>query len=300
MKRKYIVTLLLIAAATTSFFGCKNGLTMFEQIEQETKLEDAVITGTVNSVVQCNNKLYASDGNIYTKDASAVRGWSKIGSPAGTIIKLAADTSGLYALNKDRELYFLGKDSGTWQLVPTSTVGTVETIFCDGLQTAYLKARDGKFYKISGVTSLQEDSITSAVMVKTKGGNDTYTASGGTITGTSSVSSPPPSLGSVSGLGTVYSLTYSEVDTALYAGTSKGLKKLPMNKDGKLTGEAKDPPGNWGATIKSYEAFAVLATGTSGTDAALYTSTISSGSDYSKVNGLWGYYYSRRDTWNRE
>ena len=295
------LVILLLVTSTMLCLGCKNGLTIFEQIEQETKLEDAVIIGSVNSIVKFNGKLYASDGNLYTKNENDVREWSKIGSPAGTIIKLAADNTSLYALNKDRELYFLGKDSGTWQLVPTSTVGTVETIFCDGLQTAYLKAGNGKFYQLSGATSpTQEGSITSAVMVKTKGGNDTYTASGGTVTGTSSVSSPPPSLGSVSGLGTVYSLTYSEVDTALYAGTSKGLKKLPMDKDGKLTGEAKDPPGNWGATIKSYEAFAVLATGTSGTDAALYTSTISSGSDYSKVNGLWGYYYSRRDTWNRE
>lgn len=300
MKRKYIVTLLLIAAATTSFFGCKNGLTMFEQIDQETKLEDAVITGVVNSLVECNNKLYASDGNLYTKNENDVREWSKIGSPAGTIIKLAADTSGLYALNKDRELYFLGKDSGTWQLVPTSTVGTVETIFCDGLKTAYLKARDGKFYTISGVTSLtQENSITSAVMVKTKGGTDTYTARGGTVTGTSSASNPS-SLGSVSGLGEVYSLTYSEVDNAIYAGTSKGLKKLPLDESGKLTGEVKDPPGNWGATIKEYEAFAVLATGTNSSDSALYSSTIATGSAGAKVNGLWGYYYSRRDNWNRE
>ena len=53
--------------ATTSFFGCKNGLTMFEQIDQETKLEDAVITGVVNSLVKFNSKLYASDGNLYIK-----------------------------------------------------------------------------------------------------------------------------------------------------------------------------------------------------------------------------------------
>lgn len=300
MKRKYIVTLLLIAAATTSFFGCKNGLTMFEQIDQETKLEDAVITGVVNSLVKLNSKskLYASDGNLYTKNENDVREWSKIGSPAGTIIKLAADKDGLYALNKDSELYFLEQDSSIWQLVPTSTVGTVETIFCDGWETAYLKAGDGQFYKLSAATEpTQGGSITSAVMVKTKGGNDTYTARGGTVTGTSSVQS---SLGSVSGLGEVYSLTHSQVDNAIYAGTSKGLKKLPMDKDGRLTGEVKDPPGNWGATIKEYEAFAVLATGTDSSNSALYSSTIATGSAGAKVNGLWGYYYSRRDNWNRE
>ena len=90
------------------------------------------------------------------------------------------------------------------------------------------------------------------------------------------------------------------MDNAIYAGTSKGLKKLPLDEAGKLTGEKFNPPGNWDATIKSYEAFAVLATGTDTSDAALYTSTISSGSDYSKINGLWGYYYTRRDNWNRE
>lgn len=299
MKRKYIVTLLLIAAATTSFFGCKNGLTMFEQIDQETKLEDAVITGVVNSVVKFNSKLYASDGNLYAKDETVRRDWSKIGSPAGTIIKLAADSTSLYALNKDKELYFLGQHSSAWQPVPTSTVGTVETIFCDGGETAYLKAGDGQFYKLSAATKPSpEGSITSAVMVKTKADN-TYTARGGTVTGTSSVPDSP-SLGSVSGLGEVYSLTHSQVDTALYAGTSKGLKKLPLDENGKLTGGVKDPPGNWGATIKEYEAFAVLATGTDSSNSALYSSTIATGSAGAKVNGLWGYYYSRRDNWNRE
>lgn len=90
------------------------------------------------------------------------------------------------------------------------------------------------------------------------------------------------------------------MDNAIYAGTSKGLKKLPLDEAGKLSGKSQDPPGNWAATIKAYKAFAVLATETNTSDAALYTSTIEEGSAYAKVNGLWGYYYSRRDTWNRE
>ena len=88
MKIKYIFPLLLVLFA----FACKNELTIFEQINEETKLEDAIITGVVNSVVKFNSKLYASDGNLYTKNENDVRGWSKIGSPSGTIIKLAADS----------------------------------------------------------------------------------------------------------------------------------------------------------------------------------------------------------------
>ena len=294
MKIKHSISILFMILLLAS---CENGLTIFEQIEQETRLEDAVIIGSVNSIVKFNGKLYASDGNIYTKDASAVRGWSKTTGPGGTIIKLAANLTNIYALNADRVLY-TSTNGSAWNTINTSSTGTIETIFWDGATSspqAYLKTTAGKFYKLqNGLSPSQEESsIKSTVIVKNN--SHTYSASGSTVSVNNGAD-----LGSVDVDATVYSLTYSKADSAIYAGTSKGLKKLPMDKDGKLTGAKLDPPGNWGATIKSYEAFAVLATGTSGTDAALYTSTISSGSDYSKVNGLWGYYYSRRDTWNRE
>ena len=292
------LVILLLVTSTMLCLGCKNGLTIFEQIEQETKLEDAVIIGSVNSIVKFNGKLYASDGNIYTKDASAVRGWSKTTGPGGTIIKLATNSTNIYALNADRVLY-TSTNGSAWNTINTSSTGTIETIFWDGdtnSPQAYLKTTAGKFYKLQNGSSpsQEESSIKSTVIVKNN--SYTYSASGSTVSVNNGTD-----LGSVDVDATVYSLTYSKADSAIYAGTSKGLKKLPVSKDdGKLTGAKLDPPGNWGATIKSYEAFAVLATVTSGTDAALYTSTISSGSDYSKVNGLWGYYYSRRDTWNRE
>lgn len=296
MKRKYIVTLLLIAAATASFFSCKNGLTMFEQIDQETKLEDALITGAVNSVVKFNGKLYACDGNIYSKNESAVRDWSKISSPGGTIIKLAADATNLYAQNSSDEISY-STDGANWTRIDlSSTLSSVETIFSNGLDTAYLhgtaKGASEKTYftlTASGATAASE--ITSTVLLKTDKG--TYTAKGGTVTGSTD-------LGSVPDLGTVYSLTYSATDKAIYAGTNKGLKKLPVDDSGKLTGKAENPPGNWGATIKDYQAFSVLATGSNSSDSALYTSTIATGSANVKVNGLWGYYYNRRDNWNRE
>ena len=292
------LVILLLVTSTMLCLGCKNGLTIFEQIEQETRLEDAVIIGSVNSIVKFNGKLYASDGNIYTKDESAVRGWSKTTGPGGTIIKLATNSTNIYALNADRVLY-TSTNGSAWNTINTSSTGTIETIFWDGDTSspqAYLKTTAGKFYKLQNGSSpsQEESSIKSTVIVKNN--SYTYSASGSTVSVNNGTD-----LGSVDVDATVYSLTYSKADSAIYAGTSKGLKKLPVSKDdGKLTGAKLDPPGNWGATIKSYEAFAVLATGTSGTDAALYTSTISSGSDYSKVNGLWGYYYSRRDTWNRE
>lgn len=297
MKRKYIATLLLIAAATASFFSCKNGLTMFEQIDQETKLEDAVITGAVNSVVKFNDKLYACDGNIYSKNESAVRDWSKISSPGGTIIKLAADATHLYALTQDRTLY-TSTDGSTWSTISTSSIGNIETIFWDGGSSpnAYLKAASGKFYKLQNGSSpsQEENSIKSIVILKNN--SHTYYADGETVKGHNGAD-----LGSVDVGAKIYSLTYSATDKAIYAGTDEGLKKLPINEgDGKLTGAVQSPPGNWGATIKDYQAFSVLATGSNSSDSALYTSTIATGSANVKVNGLWGYYYNRRDNWNRE
>jgi hypothetical protein len=293
MKIRYSISALLMILLLAA---CKNGLTIFDQIDQETKLEDAVITGSVNSIVKSGDTLYASDGYIYSKNEKDIRGWSKINGPEGTIIKLAADATNLYALNKNKDLYIYNETN--WKKVDVSeTLSAIATIFSNGLDTVYIHgtasgATEKSYFKLTGSTITQTTDVASDVIVKTDKG--TYTANSGTVTGANN-------LGSVSDLNTVYSLTYSAVDNAIYAGTSKGLKKLPLDESGKLTGESHNPPGNWNATINAYNAFAVLATGTTTTkNAALYTSTIQPNSTYAKINGLWGYYYSRRDNWNRE
>ena len=107
MNIKYCISILFMTLLLAS---CKDGLTIFDQIDQETELEEAVIAGSVNSIVRSGDTLYASDGNIYSKKVNDIRGWSKIAGPGGTIIKLAADSTGIYALNQSRELYFLSQD----------------------------------------------------------------------------------------------------------------------------------------------------------------------------------------------
>lgn len=292
MKIRYSISALLMILLLAA---CKNGLTIFDQIDQETKLEEAVITGSVNSIVKSGDTLYASDGNIYSKNIKDIRGWSKIAGPEGTIIKLAADENRVYALNKNKDLYIYNETN--WEKVDISeTLSTIATIFSNGLDTVYIHgtakgATENSYFKLTETTVTPTTDVASYVIVKTDKG--TYTANSGTVMGANN-------LGSVSDLNTVYSLTYSAVDNAIYAGTKEGLKKLPLDASGKLTGESHNPPGNWQATINAYEAFAVLATGTTAEDATLYTSTIQTSSTYAKINGLWGYYYSRRNNWNRE
>ena len=304
MKIKHSISILFMILLLAS---CKDGLTIFDQIDQETKLEDAVITGSVNSIVKSGNTLYASDGNIYAKSVNAVRDWSKIASPGGTIIKLAADSLGVYALSEDKKLYFRQNTSSGWNSVTLTDIPTITTIFVDGLEHAFIQAGTS-FFKLNGSNDPEKDWDNLSYTIFTSSGTMLYFSDGNTISMTpdTPLDAPPqdkptayPDSKTVSGLGTIYSLTYSEVETSLYAGTSNGLKKIILNGAGELTGIAT-PPGNWGATINNYEAYAVLATKTTDGNAALYTSTIKKGAAYAKINGLWGYYYNRRNNWNRE
>lgn len=303
MKIKHSISILFMILLLAS---CKDGLTIFDQIDQETKLEDAVITGSVNSIVKSGNTLYASDGNIYAKSVNAERGWSKIASPGGTIIKLAADANGVYALSKDNKLYFRQKDSSGWNSVTLTGIPDITTIFDDGLKYAFMKAGTS-FFKLSGSNPPEKDwnNLSYTIFTYHSSGALLYFSDGNTISMTSTKLGPQdkptaePNKKTVSGLGIIHSLTYSKAENALYAGTSSGLKKITLDEMGSLTGETADPPGNWGATIKNYQAFAVLATGTTSKDFALYSSTIKGGTTYAKVNGLWGYYNSRNN-WNRE
>lgn len=307
MKIKHSLSILFMILLLAS---CKNGLTIFDQIDQETKLEDAVITGSVNSIVKSGDKLYASDGNIYAKDVNAVRGWRKIAGPGGIIIKLAADTTGIYALSEDKKLYFRQENSSGWNSVTLTGIPTITTIFDDGLEHAFIQAGTS-FFKLNGINLPENgwDNLSYTIFTSHSDGVILYFSDGNTISMTSStnldnrpIDKPTSESGSkiVSGLGTIYSLTYSKYDNALYAGTNEGLKKIILSEQGDLTDATASPPGNWAATINAYEAFAVLATGDTPENAALYTSTIKEGAAYAKINGLWGYYYNRRSNWNRE
>ena len=70
MKIKHSISILFMILLLAS---CKDGLTIFDQIDQETKLEDAVITGSVHSIVKSGNTLYASDANIYAKSVNGIK-----------------------------------------------------------------------------------------------------------------------------------------------------------------------------------------------------------------------------------
>lgn len=283
------IAVLLLAGLTA--VSCSHE-TIFYQINQETELEEAVITGTVNSVVELNGKLYACDGNIYSKDKNALRGWSKIRKPAGHIIKLAADTTYLYALNKNKTLYYTDGTDG-WKEISTPGL-SIQTIFSDGDSTAYLQSSDGKFYTLSGNGNPAETpGITSPFMVTANG--KTYSANGNTVTTDGEAD--------VDAGSEIRSITYSAMADCLYVGTKAGVKRITFADD-RTMNKADDtlPGSNRSATIKSYEALAVFATTqeiAGEQKESLYVGTIAPYSYNAAVGGLWGY-YETRGNWNCE
>lgn len=286
-KRHFKLTAFSLFFILILAFSCKQQ-TIFYQIEQETELEEAVVSGNINALVSFNGKLYACDGKIYSKNSETIQGWEKINKPNGRIIKLAANATELYSLNNEKKL-FMSTDGMEWKEADTTSY-ELSTIFCDGAGKAYAKAKakdsdTESFYSLSNGGLIQTTEVSGDILASYNG--VTYTTEGETVKDTLG--------GQATKLGRIYSLSYSPKEKALYVGTDEGLKKLVLDDNGRLTGEKKDPPGNWESTIKEYEIFAVLST-----DNAIYCSVIENGSVYASVTGLWSYYYDKRDSWNVE
>lgn len=120
MKTK-IISVLLFLFTILSFTGCSQDV-MFYDIAREVKLVNPEIIGNVYSIVACDGKLYVQNGNIYEKSSPASsRGWSKIDKPegSGSIIRLAADSSYLYAMNTERTVWAKSSGSSTWTQIET-------------------------------------------------------------------------------------------------------------------------------------------------------------------------------------
>lgn len=278
-------------AISFMFFGCPQ-VTMFGQIDKETKLEEAVIKGLVGSVVYFNDNLYACDGNIYVKNASSIRGWSKATAPSGHIVKLAADKDHLYALNRDGALYSIA-NGGNWEQI--STLNNGDTIFDTGSafnadstsgtnSTAYIEIKNGETvsYKQLNGSSTPTPSETpksSIVSGEYYAKENSIYKQGEDTTSFISVNK------------TIHSIAFNPDKKTLYVATSSGVKSYSTT-DGK---EIPLPGPNASSLVKSsYNYFAVFAYRN-----AIYAAPALEGSVGSGVGGLFGYYESRGN-WNVE
>jgi len=299
MKKIFTISIFILLFALITFsFSCKQE-TIFYQIDLEQELEEAVILGTPYSITEFNNKLFCTDGLLYAKDKNAIRGWGRIETPE-TMEKLAASDSILYALSTTKTLYKT-TDGNKWEKIDLSTtLDSIVTIFEIGNQT-YLKGfpknsteeTAAVYYSLNN-TEITTTNISYEIAVVVDSQTYYVDSTGKAITNGTYTSET---------FETIYSLTYSPKTNALYVGTARGLKKLPLTQDGAIDSPVELPGNNYSTIIKDdYSIFATYATEYSlnGTIyEAIYASTIREGSSYTGTSGLWSY-YENRNSWNCE
>lgn len=107
--------------ATLALFACSND-PIFSAIENEVKLKDPSLLGTVSSMEAYGGDLYAANGYIYRRVAGAGE-WHKIAFPegAGRCAKLASDGTNLYGfftLNDWTAFHSVQRyQDGSWSVV---------------------------------------------------------------------------------------------------------------------------------------------------------------------------------------
>lgn len=283
------------------FFGCPQ-VTMLGQIDKETKLEEAVIKGLVGSVVYFQDNLYACDGNIYVKNADAVRGWSKATAPSGHIVKLAADATNLYAMsvtinnaNKTTKQLHTTTDGKTWKLVTLASGEEISTIFDTGSafnadsasrtnSTAYIEIKNGEtvsYKQLNGTSTPTTSNTPKSSIVSGE-----YYAKENSIYKQGADTSSFISVNK-----TIHSIALSPDKSTLYVATNAGVKSYNVADKTEKTLPGPNAPS---MVKSSYNYFAVFAYGD-----AIYAAPALEGNVGSGVNGLFGYYESRGN-WNVE
>lgn len=284
------------------FFGCPQ-VTMLGQIDKETKLEEAVIKGSVRSVVYFQNNLYACDGNIYVKKANAVRGWSKAAAPSGHIVKLAADTDNIYALTRENNLYnlYTMTNGNSWNKVNLTGDEKIITIFDTGSafnadsasgtnSTAYIEIKNGEtvsYKQLNGSSTPTPSKTPKSSIVS----GDYYAIKEGTKDKPQWVIKGAGDTTLTSGKGTIHSIALSSDKSTLYVATNAGVKSYNVADKTEKTLPGPNAPS---MVKSSYNYFAVFAYRD-----AIYAAPALEGNVGSSVNGLFGYYVSRGN-WNVE
>ena len=100
-----------IAAAAALFSSCQD--VIYYNIRKEVKLKDSSIKADIRSIIRYKDDFYCANGNIYhkSKDEERVGYWTKNPSPSGHVLKLAADSTYIYALvGISREDYSEGEN----------------------------------------------------------------------------------------------------------------------------------------------------------------------------------------------
>ncbi|MCR5698353.1 MAG: hypothetical protein K6G52_01800, partial [Treponemataceae bacterium] len=176
MKRNIInVTIIgLVLALCAVFFSCSGETDgykpIFYNITKEVELDDPVVTGNVYSIVEGGDYLYACNGNIYQKTATAERGWTVSVLPsavvgvtgdndtANTVIRLASIDGYLYAFTSNDKIYYsaIGATLAWTEIAHNrSDICTIfdnEAPYGSSVRRAFASTDSGVLLELSGAT----------------------------------------------------------------------------------------------------------------------------------------------------
>ena len=137
-------------------FSCDSDA-IFYDIEQETAIDDPIVTGNIFYMVPLNGKLYVQNGRIFKKGFKENRNWQEISKPEGSVITLASNEDTLYALTSKKELWGCNPSTLNWKIIAEN----VQALFDNGKfnnedgttagRNAYFK-KNNTVNKLSGLT----------------------------------------------------------------------------------------------------------------------------------------------------
>lgn len=184
-----ILFFLIIFIFGILFLSCK-GEPIFAAIEQEVKLKDASVKGTVRNIVKIGDTLYTSDGRILKKSTFNTGEWSVFYSPSANCTSLATDGTNLFASFVDyymNDFWVKVYNGSSWETVPNSK--GIQVVMGNGSVIGYSISYENEIihdkavlYSItaSGVSKLKDLEVSEGkARVPRCAGNNFYATSSG-------------------------------------------------------------------------------------------------------------------------
>ncbi len=147
--KKYTILLFTLILFIT-FTSCKNP-PIFATIEQEVKLKNFSVKGTILGFAELGSNIYvANPAAVFTKAKTSTGSWSSIGNLGGHTTALLSDGTNIFASVREGGVYTYDKANKKWSLIPDTK--KFNAIYGDKniIASAYdSKAEKYKFYKLT-------------------------------------------------------------------------------------------------------------------------------------------------------
>ncbi len=317
MSKKYLIALCTLLTLCfflpATFFSCKNE-PIFYGIEQEINLDDPIVRGNVYSLTEVGDKLYVANGKIFIKNSNLSRNWKEAKKPEGLVIRIASDSTHLYALTIENALFVSPQGENlNWSLLENSIMELFDNNALDASnKKAFITKEDGAYILLEGAVSdlittggASKDSVTAEYV-----NGNTYFSSSVLFTSdregllyTYGSEGIAYSSDNIEWTGMSITLEYSmsleyvkNADlTSLFVGTKTGLVQILITEGINATKSSSLPGANADSCFGKSHVPAIFAYPYG--EGVVYTASMKP--DNSKNTKFWAYYPSK-NYWNLE